>query len=163
MTSYAFVAAPLGCPRCGNPVADELWIQWGYCRGSGRDPASMYEIGSRIRWMACEGRVSSWAYLTVDSANIGGNFGDPLVLDLIVRDSAQYWLRGTCPRCGMQWDGGAVEIIGGHIARAWLVVPGEFATSADYWLLQDGLKQEAEWQEPSMALIDCRSPTVVET
>src|SRR4051794_16466974 len=120
MPSYAFVRAPLYCPSCRHTVADEVWVQWGYCRGRAPYPESVYAIGDAVRWMACGGRVHAWSYLVVDGEGRGGNFGQSDVLDVLIRDRGQQWLREACPSCGAVWGGGVARVSGGRFTDAWL-------------------------------------------
>ena len=136
MPDYAYLETALPCPHCGRQVADLLWFQWGWCAGYAPRPESTYVPGDAIRWRrAPDGTVPAWTSFRAGDASAGSNLGDPAVRDLVVRDSAQYWLLDPCPYCGGALDGGAVEIHGGVVSRGWLLRPGELPAGVEVFSL----------------------------
>jgi hypothetical protein len=159
MPSYAFLRTPLTCPSCEHEVVDELWFQWGFCGGRAPRPESTYELGDAIRWGTCpDGTTPEWTYFTSEGAE-GGNLGTPEIRDLVARDPGQEWLRGPCPHCGAELDGGALEIRDGTIERARLAVPGEFDGDSDYWQRAEGGLRALPFGDHRMNISDCH-PTI---
>jgi hypothetical protein len=154
VTAYAFLHLPVLCPSCATPVHDELWFQWGFCRGRAPHPDSTYKVGDEIRWKRCsDGTTPAWTYFSSG----GGNIGTPELRDLVVRDSGQTWLREPCNHCATPLDGGAVEIRSGRILRGWLALPDEFPIAgADYWTVtEEGVGEPLDLDDHPMGMTDC--------
>ena len=154
MPSFAHVAARLLCPKCRSAVTELLWMQWGYLPGSKVRDDLVYEAGDPIRWRACaDDSIIPWALFADSSAN----GGDPAYSDLITRD---YWLTDYEHSCGAVLGGGAVEVRGGVITKAWLYETGEFDNSADFYLITQGLSGEQilvpkpEWSNHRLTRVD---------
>ena len=156
MPDYAYLETELPCPHCGRRVGDLLWFQWGYCAGYAPRPASTYAPGDRLRWRRTDdGGVPAWTSFVAGGRGAGSNLGDPAVRDLVVRDTAQYWLREPCPHCGGALDGGAVEIRGGAVVRGWLPRPGELPEAEVLVPAGDGtLRPLAGAENPPLRLLE---------
>ncbi|HVG43108.1 MAG TPA: hypothetical protein VM890_00205 [Longimicrobium sp.] len=157
MPDYAYLETDLPCPHCGRRVTDLLWFQWGFCGGYAQRPESTYAPGEAIRWRrAPDGTVPTWTSFRAGEAPAGSNLGDPAIRDLVVRDTAQYWLLEPCPHCGGALDGGAVEIRGGVVVRGWLLRPGELPAGVEVFSLSSGGAPEPlpGADNPPMRLLD---------
>lgn len=153
MTHYAYVKVDLKCPYCDTIVTDLLWFQWGFCPGYSPREDYVYKISDPIHWKTCsDDSIRSWVYFEGGGANIG----DPSIKNLIVKDSAQYWLDKQCDKCQQPIAGAALEIKYGIIQKAWLYKPSELGDDADIFVVEsDGkLKSMPEWNDHSMETID---------
>jgi hypothetical protein len=153
MADFAFLNTALYCPSCRQEIADQVWFQWGFCRGRAPDPASSYSLGDAIRWHTCrDGRIPEWTSFVEGSSAAGSNIGTPAVRDVVVRDWGQTWLREGCPNCGVPLGGAAVEIREGRIARGFLTSSDEM-DSATYLIPSAGkLKPVPEWENHPLAI-----------
>lgn len=115
----------------------------------------IYTIGDDIQWKTCkDGSICPWVYFNQDD---GANIGDPSIQNLIVRDSAQYWLEGyICKKCQQRISGGAIEIRRGVIKKAWLYMPHELDNSADIYIIDTtgNIKSMPEWDDHKMTTVN---------
>ena len=163
MALYAHLEANLPCPDCGGADALELvWFQWGFCYTYSPPPESRYRIGEAISWWTLEdGTIPGWAYL-IDSgtdAEIGANFGDPQLENLVIRDLTQFPPEGgshrtwRCKHCGHEIHGAALQIESGRIVRAWLLRPGELEVASYHTYEAGRFRPIPELEDPPMKFI----------
>ncbi|MGH7424979.1 MAG: hypothetical protein ACREJP_02285 [Candidatus Methylomirabilales bacterium] len=135
MPLYAHVAAQTRCPFCQREdgFAGLIAFGWGYCPGRHYVADLVYRVGDPILWRACpDGTIPAWTFFGPSAVNSG----DPAYTDLIACDPE---LMGSRCTCGQRVGGGAVEIRGGVITRAWIYPPGELDKHADIYLIaEDG-------------------------
>lgn len=155
MPNYAYLSANLKCPNCGTLITDLVWFQWGYCPGYSLRKEYVYRIGDSIIWKNCENEsVPGWVYFE----NGGANIGDPSVKNILVKDSAQTWLKEFCLSCKHPLGGAIIEIINGVIDNAWIYMKGEFDEDADIYIRKENniLEPKPEWDDhPMSTLKDC--------
>lgn len=155
MTHYAYLNVDLKCPNCNNLFADMLWFQWGYCPGYAPRDEFIYHIGDSIYWKKCkDDTVPSWTYFEGGGANIG----EYSIKNLIVKDSAQYFLKQSCTNCGLSLGGAALRISDNVIVNAWLFGEGELEEEADIFISTDdnSVEPKINWNDHPMDTVkDC--------
>lgn len=155
MPLYAYLRTDLECPVCGTILTDMVWFQWGYCPGYAPREEYIYHLGDAIYWRPCaDTTIHPW----ISFEEGGGNVGDPVFKNLIVRDSAQYFLNAPCRHCHTQLGGAAIEVRDGKIVTAWICKPGELASEGEIYAVEETgeLKPMPEWDDHPLPLIhDC--------
>src|SRR5690348_15069452 len=115
MPNYAYLETEVSCPYCAHRLNERfVCFQWGYCPSYGPQARYIYQLGDPIYWRPChDGHIEAWTYF----GDGGANIGDPAYQDLIVRDTANYYIspfdretRRACPQCGYPIEGAALEI-----------------------------------------------------
>lgn len=150
MPHYSYLRADLHCPNCNILITDLLWFQWGYSPGYAVREEFVYQVGDPIKWKKCQsGEIPAWTYF----GEGGGNLGDPSIKNLIVRDSAQYFLQQPCSNCQYRLGGAALEIVDGKIVKAWLLVPNELDENVDAFVRErnGALKPMHSWNDHPMS------------
>jgi hypothetical protein len=125
MPNYGYVHSRPACPRCGSELTDLVSFQWGYLPGYQPRDGQVYEVGDAIRWRLCDGVAPPWTFFRGVEDEEACNAGDPTITDLYAFDLQQAWLAEPCRVCHASMDGAAVEIRGGIITRAAILMPGE--------------------------------------
>jgi hypothetical protein len=147
MPHYAYLKTNLYCPQCAKRLTDMVWFQWGFCPGYAPQKKHIYQLGDAIVWKSCTpGKIPAWTFFHPDA---GANIGTPTIKDIVIRDTAQYFLLEACSRCGQRLGGATLEVKDGRIIRAWLARPDEFDDTIEYYIIEaDGsLKPMPEWNE----------------
>jgi hypothetical protein len=154
MPSFAHLSTELLCPVCHSFLTDHVWFKWGHCMGYGPKQGLIYHIGDSIRWRQCrDGSIPPWVYFGTSE----GNFGDPSVHDVLVRDTSPLFAtEPVCEHCKRPLGGAIVEVRNDKIKRAWIYLPGEFSEDVTIYTIEhDGeIKPRPEWADMSMRLID---------
>jgi hypothetical protein len=152
--SYAHLVGKAACPACGSSLDlpyDLLAFQWGYCPSRQPWDELFYSLGDHILWRVDDAsQIRAWSYF--EGALQGGNLGDPILRDLVVRG---FQLDGDdvrCPRCLS--DGVAIRIEGGRIVAVQAAVRGcDIAVLAD-----DGrITPRPDWDDQPMDRLRVRN------
>jgi hypothetical protein len=92
MAAYSHLQVAIYCPSCQALITDLIWFMWGYCEQYEPHPELIYHLGDQIRWHACkDGTIPAWVYFD----GRGGNKGDPVVRNLIVRAGGEFFWDAT--------------------------------------------------------------------
>jgi hypothetical protein len=142
-------------------------FQWGFCLGPDGPLGGDYQLGDSIRWKECSDKsIPAWTYFTHDGRHAGGNIGDPVYPDLIIR-ATHYGFRYNwedepdrrrCPHCQRVIEGIAIELRNATIARVWIYSSGEFVGDADFFVIRPNgqLRPMPEWNDYPMSILeDC--------
>lgn len=140
---------------CKNELGINLTaFAWGYCPRYSPKPEYVYHLQAEIIWKSCQGKIPSWTYF---SDGVECNIGNPIIRNLIVRDSSLFWFDGhVCKECSQFFAGAAVKIIENRIESVWPYREGELDDEVDIYLISpDGqINPKPEWQDRKMEQLD---------
>jgi hypothetical protein len=130
---YAYVNATVKCSVCGETETEPYAFQWGRCIERGQGHPDPYEVGDRIQWFSCGGRVPAFASIGEGQAN----WGDPRVRDLRLGagDFLEWGVVPRCSSCGAEYGGLAIDVEGGLIASVRRLGLMELGISRHNWTL----------------------------
>lgn len=151
MPTFATVEADIRCPSCDSLLPKHsVGFQWGYCFVPLGNSIVMYRVGDPLRWrLDRDGAVPPWSYFW---GGTGGNIGDPMYTDLLIREDELFGQR--CPNCEHGFVDVGVIIRGGIIQEV-RAFPEEVSSCEISLIGREGeITPKPEWDNHPMDIVD---------